>query len=223
MSSPSIRQMVVAPSLPRAILRVAAILSPVMGLLAIIQGWPLWVVGLIVITPWLPFFAWQTAWTYRNYGWFALFYVLLVTQTGHVVEHLAQMTQIHVLGIPGPHAHGIFGALDIEWVHFIWNSWVILALALLVYRFRANPWLWAALAIATWHQVEHSYIMWVYLTTGKEATPGLLALGGLLGGGLPVTRADLHFFYNLLETLPIYAAFIYQYRRILQNRALQRA
>jgi hypothetical protein len=51
--------------------------------------------------------------------------VLVVTQTGHVFEHVAQMVQIHVLGLTGGSARGVFGALDIEWVHFIFNTWVI--------------------------------------------------------------------------------------------------
>ena len=214
MDTPMMNELVLAPTLPRPILLVAALLSPLAGYAALSEGWPLWLVGLLVLAPWFPFFTWQTAWTYRNYGWFALFYVLVVTQTGHVLEHVAQMTQLHILGMDGGHSHGIFGSLDIEWVHFIWNSWVIIAVALLLYRFRSNPWLWVALAIAGWHQIEHSYMMWTYFSTGKEGTPGLLSLGGSLWGGLPLKRPDLHFIYNLIETLPIYVAFIYQWRRI---------
>jgi hypothetical protein len=49
-----------------------------------------------------------------------------------------------------------------------------------------------------------------YLTTGLVGTPGLLARGGLVGGGLPVGRADLHFLYNLIETVPLWIAFVDQ-------------
>jgi hypothetical protein len=42
------------------------------------------------------------------------------------------MVQLHVLGLTGPDARGIFGTLDIEWVHFLWNTWVLVAVAVLV-------------------------------------------------------------------------------------------
>jgi hypothetical protein len=149
-------------------------------------------------------------WTYRHYQWLALFYVLVVTQGGHFLEHVVQVTQIHILGLTGAEARGIFGALDIEWVHFAWNTWVIIAVFLLVRRFRSNPWLWVTLILAAWHEVEHAYIMSVYLATGRAGTPGLLAEGGAVNGGLPLIRPDLHFLYNLIETAPLVMAFIYQ-------------
>lgn len=67
--------------------------------------------------------------------------------------------------------------------------------------------------LAAWHEIEHTVIMFVYLQTGLAGTPGLLARGGLIGGGLPVTRPDLHFLYNLIETAPLVIAFGYQLRR----------
>ena len=33
-------------------------------------------------------------------------------------------------------------------------------------------------------------------------------LAGLIGGGLPLTRPDLHFLYNLVETAPLVVAFL---------------
>jgi hypothetical protein len=132
----------------------------------------------------------------------------------HFLEHVAQMVQIHLLGLSGLQARGIFGMLDIEWVHFIWNSWVLLCAVLLVFLFRKNPWLWVLLVIAAWHEMEHVYIMSVYLHTGHPGAPGLLAHGGALGGGLPLSRPDLHFFYNLLEELVLIIAYLYQIRRL---------
>lgn len=188
--------------------------ASIVGILsALIQGWPLWGLVLAALLPWIPLLGAEIAWTYRHYHWLALFYVLVITQGGHVVEHVAQMIQIHVLSIPGPHAHGIFGALDIEWVHFIWNSWVLVAVVALVIHFPRNPWLWATLILAGWHEAEHLYIIGVYLATGLPGTPGLLARGGLVSGGLPLRRPDLHFLYNVVETTPLVAAFIYQLRR----------
>lgn len=188
--------------------------ASIVGLLsALIQGWPLWGIALAAILPWIPLLTSEIVWTYRHYHWLALFYVLVITQGGHVVEHVAQMIQIHLLRVPGPHAHGIFGALDIEWVHFIWNSWILVAVVALVIHFPRNPWLWATLILAGWHEAEHMYIIGVYLATGQPGTPGLLARGGLINGGLSLRRPDLHFLYNLVETAPLVAAFIYQLRR----------
>jgi hypothetical protein len=71
--------------------------------------------------------------------WLILFYVLVVTQSAHFVEHIAQMIQIHVLGLQGAAARGIVGALNIEWVHFTWNVIVLVAAVALLVRFKENP------------------------------------------------------------------------------------
>ncbi len=104
-------------------------------------AWPLWATGLAVVVPWIPVFVRDVASVYRQYQWLALFYVLVVTQTGHFLEHVAQMIQIHVLGLQGADARGIFGTLDIEWVHLTWNTWVIVAVLVLLSHFGVNPWL----------------------------------------------------------------------------------
>ena len=180
---------------------------------AIVQQWPLWGMGLAEAIPWIPLFVAETARIYRHYGYLALFYVLVVTQTGHFFEHVAQVTQIHIFHLAGASARGIFGTLDIEWVHFIWNSWVLVAVLLLLPRFRKNPWLWVTLGLSVWHEIEHLVVFYVYLTTGQPGTPGLLARGGLIGGGLPIQRPDLHFFYNLIETVPLVIGFVWQLHR----------
>ena len=177
---------------------------------ALLQGWPLWAVGITMVLPWLPMFTVDVARVMRVYQWLALFYVLVVTQTGHFLEHVAQMIQIHVLALTGPDARGIFGTLDIEWVHFVWNTWVVIAVAVLLFRYPGNKWLWVTAVFSTWHAIEHAYIFSVYLSTGISGTPGLLAQGGALHGGLPVTCPDLHFFYNLIETVPVTTAFLVQ-------------
>ena len=179
-------------------------------LFASLLGWPLWRIALVMLLPWVPFLTQQTVWTYRHYHWLALFYVLVVTQTGHFFEHVAQMVQIHVLRLTGDSARGVFGALDIEWVHFIFNTWVIVLIPILLWQFRRNSWLWAAAILSGWHEIEHMVIMNTYLTTGLVGAPGLLARGGLIGGGLPLGRADLHFLYNLMETVPLLIAFVDQ-------------
>jgi len=145
----------------------------------------------------------------------AAFTFLLLAQTGHLLEHVAQMVQIHTLGLTGSDARGIVGQLDIEWVHFVWNAVVVVLLGILLFHFRSNGWLVAAGVFAAWHLVEHDVIMVSFLATGIPGSPGLLAAGGALGGGLPVSRPDLHFLYNVVETALIAVAYRSQVRLAL--------
>lgn len=176
-------------------------------------GTPLWVVGAAAIAPWLPLVARSVLATWRMAGaWMALYLVLAVTQTGHVMEHVVQVAQLRILGLGGEHAHGIFGAFDVEWVHFSWNAWVLAAVVVLLIGRPGNPWLWGAAPLAGWHLVEHTFLILAYLSTGVEGGPGLLAMGGLLGNGLPVARPELHLFYNVLETVPLLLGLAWAWR-----------
>ena len=57
--------------------------------------------------PLLPIFTIDAARIFRLYQWLALRYGLVVTQTGHFLERVAQMMQIHVQGLTGADARGI--------------------------------------------------------------------------------------------------------------------
>lgn len=145
----------------------------------------------------------------------AAFTLLVLAQTGHLLEHVGQMVQIHALSLTGSDARGIVGQLDIEWVHFLWNAAVVVVLGILSFRFRPNRWLVAACLFAAWHLVEHDVIMMSFLATGIPGSPGLLAAGGSIGGGLPVSRPDLHFLYNVVETALVAIAYRWQLRMAL--------
>ena len=146
--------------------------------------------------------------------WIALLGFLALAQTAHLVEHVAQMVQIHVLHLSGAAAQGIVGQLNIEWVHFVWNALILVALLALLPHFRTNAWLIAVTPLAGWHFIEHSVMIATYIQTGVSGTPGLLSSGGLLFGGLPIARPDLHFLYNLVETVPLVLAWVVELRRI---------
>ena len=197
---------------PKQMIRATLWAAALATLVALYQGWPGWAIVAAAVLPWCPLFVVETRWLGSHYGWFALFCVLTITQTGHYIEHVSQMVQIHGFDRAGAEAHGVVGVLDIEAVHFGWNTFVFLALVVLVTRFRRNPWLWAAAGVATWHQAEHSFTFFVYATTGK-LMPGLLEMGGRIAGGLPIMGPNLHFIYNTLETMPLIAAFFFQLRR----------
>jgi hypothetical protein len=213
MSTSLYKQMISIHSVPLTFILLTAGIS--VGLVTTFWlGWAIWEVAILVILAWLPLFFLKTVSIQRQYGWLAFFFILVVTQGAHVLEHVAQMVQIHLLGLSGLQARGILGMLDLEWVHFIWNSWVLLCAVLLVFLFRKNPWLWVLLVISVWHEMEHVYIMSVFLRTGHVGAPGLLARGGAIGGGLPLSRPDLHFYYNLLEEFVLIIAYLYQIQRL---------
>lgn len=141
------------------------------------------------------------------------FSLLLLAQGAHIVEHAVQLTQLYIWGVTKQRAHGIVGTLDIEWVHFAWNLLVLGAVIAVAYWFRSNPWVMVALVLASWHQIEHIYILAIYLTTGATGSPGLLSRGGRIAGGLPFPRPILHTLYNLAEMIPLVIAFIATRRR----------
>jgi hypothetical protein len=145
--------------------------------------------------------------------WMALLGFLAISQATHLLEHVAQMVQIHLLHLSGANAQGIVGQLNIEWVHFVWNALVLVTLVVLLTHFPTNPWLIAVTPLAAWHFVEHSVMIATYLQTGVSGTPGLLSSGGLVFGGLPIARPDLHFLYNFVETVPLLLAWFVEIRR----------
>lgn len=139
--------------------------------------------------------------------WRFFFTAVLAFQLGHVSEHVSQMIQLHVLGLPPQQARGVIGALDVEWVHFLWSTFVLVATVALLRRLPRNRWLALALVLAVWHELEHVTLMTTYLATGVSGSPGLLASGGLIDGGLPISRPDLHFLYNAMLTVPLFLGF----------------
>src|SRR5258708_35374127 len=68
---------------------------------ALLQGWPLWAAGAATLLPWIPVFVLNVAHVYRVYQWLALFYVLVVTQTGHLLVYVAHMGHSNVHSMTG--------------------------------------------------------------------------------------------------------------------------
>lgn len=210
------------PLLPWAAVALGA--AAVAATLASALSAPLWLVGLIALAPALPVLAAAVVITARAAGgWLALYVALAISQTGHVGEHVVQIAQLRLLALSGEHAHGVFGALDVEWVHFGWNAWILLAVGLLLTRFGRNPWLWVTLPLAGWHMAEHVVVLATYLGSGVAGSPGLLASGGLVGGGLPIARPDLHLLYNVAETVPLLVGLWWQWRRLGHSPRLRTA
>src|SRR5437764_10910738 len=135
--------------------------------------WGSTVTGLTALLPLWALIVPMVIWFNRAYGaWIAFFAVVALPQLGHFGEHVGQMIQIHWQGAAPPKAHGAVGALDIEYVHFLWNLWVLVGVAILMTHFRRNPWLYATAAIGAWHFAEHVAIMIAFWSTGKPGDPG---------------------------------------------------
>jgi hypothetical protein len=151
--------------------------------------------------------------------------ILLTTQGAHTVEHIVQWIQYYLLGWPMRQSNGLLSAANAEWVHFVWNWGVLLAVVGLMRGGIRNGWAWLLLGIAVAHTLEHSYLMVRHLQVLAElrqmglagitaqGLPGILGQDGWLArspltqgsflcrvpGLTTANRIDVHFWWNLLE------------------------
>ena len=147
-----------------------------------------------------------------------LFVGTVIVQGTHVVEHIIQLIQVYVLGIPDDDALGLLGYVfqlqgTEEWLHLVFNVTYLAALALLVLPLRAlvphtvAPWAFAVfgagLALEGWHNVEHLVIISNVIANGGCPCPGIV------DAAVGVTDTVLHFFYNLVAYLSILPALWY--------------
>jgi hypothetical protein len=194
---------------PRRAVLISAALSLVLVAAALLSGYPLWVLGLGALLPWVPLLVFEAAWKHEHYGVFAVFLAVVFFQTLHMGEHTVQVLQLLATDGSLAHSHGVFGQLDFETVHFVADTLVWLSLGVFLVVFRGeNRWLWVAFAAAGLHQVEHLYLFWMY-----HAHPAVYASGGFAGimgsGGVigsPLGRPYLHFSYNVIVIVPMLIA-----------------
>jgi hypothetical protein len=149
---------------------------------------------------------------------------VVVIQGGHVVEHVIQLAQVFVFGVPEADALGLLGYLiqfngTEEWLHLGYNTFYLLALyALIVPLWRITPavlpyrafWFYigASVWIETWHIVEHGVIIANVIQNSGCPCPGI--------GDVALNLSDtvLHFFYNAIA----YAGLAYAYLLVLRSR-----
>ncbi|MBI3957170.1 MAG: hypothetical protein HY328_00070 [Chloroflexi bacterium] len=151
--------------------------------------------------------------------------VLLTVQGGHTVEHIVQWAQYYLLGWPMRQANGLLSAANAEWVHFVWNWGVLLAVIGLMRGGMRNGWAWLLLGVAVGHTIEHSYLLVRHYQVLAElrqmgvagvtaqGLPGILGQDGWLArspltrnsflcrapGLTTANRIDIHFWWNVLE------------------------
>lgn len=173
-------------------------------------GFPLWGKVGVFLLPWIPLFYFEAAWKYEQYGFYAMVGVFTILQLGHLGEHSAQVGQLFFSSGDITTSHGVFGALDRELVHFVWDSLVWLGVCVVLIKLGPhNKWLWISFIAASFHEVEHVFLF--YLDRFEPAfyaaggTTGILAKGGLIG--TPFSRPYLHYLYNFFVVIPLVMAF----------------
>ncbi len=137
-----------------------------------------------------------------------LFVVGLAVQSFHLVEHALQVYRVHIDGVPSK--GGIVGpSVEAEWIHFVYNAAVLVGIAA-VAAGRARGWrprgeirtgdalLGAAVALQSYHMVEHSVKLLQHLQGGAKVNPGL--------AGAHVDLVLLHFGINLAVYLAVAGA-----------------
>jgi hypothetical protein len=185
------------------------------------QGHAMWVAVGLALVPWIPLITLEAVWKYEHYGFWAIFGVAVLLQIGHMGEHAVQVTQLLLYNGRLAQSHGVFGQLDFETVHFVWDSAIWLMLCVVLSRFaRRNRWLWIAFAAASLHEVEHCYLFWIYNSDPwfyvHGGLAGIMGNGGLIGS--PLARPYLHFAYNFIVVVPMVCAFLDQTMHVYDRR-----
>jgi CRP-like cAMP-binding protein len=230
---------------------ITALCSYAAQLIAILLHWSLSAIALVTILPWVPLLTMKVLWTSKHYGFMAFYGVMMLLQAGHVMEHVVQVLQF--IGIYNPAAgcfgfswygvcslaHGVFGELNREIVHFIWDGLILVACIVLRVHFRhvKNIWLTLAVIAAAIHQFEHCYLFGIYIfdpnfyyhggyflgihiASGYGAQNGVMGHDGIVGTLIPFlnpllpARIPLHFIYNVFVFIPMVLAFRQQVRQI---------
>ncbi|MER7760770.1 hypothetical protein [Streptomyces sp. NPDC097619] len=145
--------------------------------------------------------------------------VFLVLVLAHWAEHLAQATQIYILGWSVPEARGVLGVpfpwlVKSEWMHYGYA--VLMLIGFIMFRSgfhgRSRTWWNVTLGVQVWHHFEHLLLLVQALAgayiAGKAVPTSILQL--------VFPRVELHLFYNALVTIPMIVAMVYHTRA---NRA----
>ena len=175
-----------------------------------------WLAFGLALIPWGIIMLFEVEWTYKHFGWLALGFLMAMVQVIHYSEHCIEVIQYHIFGDPLAESLAIFSNLNVEYVHFLGDSFLTLGTLLLLTKFPRNPWLYIAFPFQLAHQAEHNFLWFTYQFLDASAgMPGVLGKGGLAGanGLLGLPRVDLHWFYNTLYTIPFVLALIWQCKR----------
>ncbi len=142
---------------------------------------------------------------------FALFSTAFLVQSAHHAEHVAQMIQLYVLGLPLSEATGLLGErFNFEWVHFIYNVSLEISIVVLwlgykhlnthmnIKAINTSMPLFVWLVIGQgYHAFEHIIRMIQYLSDPIYETSGTLP-PGLIGLVSNWSIPTIHFWINMV-------------------------
>jgi hypothetical protein len=143
-----------------------------------------------------------------NAIFFPLFAGMILVQGLHVCEHVIQLLQVYAFGVNADDAMGLLGRLfslqgTAEWLHLVFNSLYLVALYTILFplawragaevpRWAFATFVLAAVAVETWHVVEHIVIISNVIRNDGCPCPGI---GDRVLG---ITDIQLHFGYNVV-------------------------
>jgi hypothetical protein len=205
---------------PTRVIIATAATALAMVIAATAMAFPPWVIVSAAVAPWFPLLFAEGIRKYEHYGFYVVFGGIALLQVAHLGEHTVQVGQVLMTRGDLSRAHGVFGQLDFETVHFVWDSLVWFGLGALLLRFGAtNRWLWVSFAAASVHEIEHLYLYYVFHADpsfyANGGYTGIMGLGGVIGS--PLARPYLHFAYNVCVIVPLLFAFWAQTRRVYEN------
>lgn len=140
--------------------------------------------------------------------------VVAVVQGAHMFEHVVQLLQVTVFGVPDDEALGLLGYVvqfndTEEWLHLGYNVVFAVALwVLVVPLWRVLPrrafWTFAVTCVLleTWHVVEHSVIISRVIANDGCPCPGIG------DAALSISDTVLHFGYNAIATTALAVTFV---------------
>ena len=154
-------------------------------------------------------------------GAFLAFYAAVVVVQGvHVVEHIIQLIQVYVLGVPDDEALGLLGYVFAfqgteEWLHIVFNGLYLACLVIISSRVLFAPvvpllarmaFLFFGVWLEGWHVIEHVVIISNVVANNGCPCPGIV------DSQLGVSDTVLHFGYNAVAYTATVLPFVYLLR-----------
>ena len=138
--------------------------------------------------------------------------MFMVIVLAHWAEHLAQATQVYILGWPTPEARGVLGLwfpwlVKSETLHYGYALVMLIGLWVLRRGFQGLSYKWwmISFGIQFWHHIEHGLLQ-------AQAILGR----NLFGSPVPMSiiqlwipRVELHLFYNTIVFIPMVIGMYY--------------
>lgn len=138
--------------------------------------------------------------------------IFMLVVLGHWGEHLAQATQIFIMGWPRPKANGILGLwypwlITSEVMHYAYALIMLIGIWVLRKGFTgtARKWWTVALVIQFWHHIEHLLLI-TQATMHHNLWHRPVPMSVLQ---LFFPRVELHLFYNTIVFIPMVIGMYY--------------